>query len=94
MDSGATAAATSRLTVMVRKPAWRWARARSVKPEINMQTMKKSAFGLVLASVISTAKRTTNVTVMRPRSNQSIFRFLLNAQEPRLTVIAPTTPIA
>ena len=94
MDSGATAAATSRLTVIVLKPAWRCAKARSVKPLIKMQTMKKRAFGLVLASVISTAKSTTNVTAIKPRSYQSIFRFLLKAQEPRLTVIAPTTPIA
>ena len=56
--------------------------------------MKKSAFGLVLARVISTAERMPNVIAIKPRSYQSNFKFLLNAQEPRLTVIAPTTPIA
>src|SRR6266481_5550755 len=55
---------------------------------------KKSALGLVLAILNSTAKRTRKVAPMIARSLQFNLRFLLRLHEPKFTVIAPTTPMA
>ena len=55
---------------------------------------KKSASGFVFAMVSSTAARMRNVTPIRSRWYQGRASRLLNVHEPRLTAIAPTTPMA
>ena len=55
---------------------------------------KKSASGLVCARVNSTKARMTKVIPKRTRSYQVKPACRLKVQEPTLTVIAPTTPMA
>src|SRR2546429_7900269 len=94
MRSGETIAATWWVTVSVVKPARFWVHARNAKPTPSTHTTKKSASGLVRARVSSTQNKIVKVRPNKTRSYQVKPIVRLNVHEPRLTVIAPTTPIA
>src|SRR5208283_5180656 len=93
-DSGLTTAAISLLNITVSMPARFIAYQRKPNPSSKTHVAKKSAAGLVLAMVISMANKIANVVTMIVNSRQFNFSRLLKQLEPRLTVIAPTTPMA
>ncbi|MFM8788620.1 MAG: APC family permease [Chthoniobacterales bacterium] len=92
MDS--TMAATLCGTVTLVTPLCFCPQARRPSPMRSTHMTKKSASGLVCASVSQTAASSRKVAPMTMRGNQPTGSARLNAVEPRSTTIAPTTPMA